>query len=150
VIGADEAFMRRCLALAAAAKDQGETAVGAIVVRDGEILAEGLEATRATGDPTAHAEVEAIRAALHGKRSTSLAGCTLYTTVEPCLLCSYVIRQSGLSRVVYGVPAGHLGGATSPYALLTDAKLENWPPPPEVVASVLAAECGALLRKLAS
>jgi tRNA(adenine34) deaminase len=142
----DEAFMRRCLELAQLARERGETAVGAVLVRDTRIIAEGAEDTRAQLDPSAHAEVVALRAACQGGRSSDLSGSTLYTTVEPCVLCAYVIRRTRVSRVVYGVPAGEAGGITSRYALLADAELE-WSPPPEIVAGVLAAECGAMLRR---
>ena len=69
------------------------------------------------------------------------------TTVEPCVLCAYAIRRTGVSRVVYGVPAGQAGGATSRYDILVDPDLTGWPAPPEIVAGVLAEECRALLKQ---
>ncbi|HEX6532970.1 MAG TPA: nucleoside deaminase [Gemmatimonadaceae bacterium] len=145
----DESFVRRCLALAAEALASGETPVGAVVVRDGRVIGEAGERTRARHDPSAHAEVEAIRAACREERSTDLTGCTLYTTVEPCVLCAYVIRRCGVSRVVYGAPAGEAGGVTSRYAILMDGALRGWPPPPEVVAGVMEGECRELLQRRA-
>ena len=139
--------MRRCLALALSAADSGETAVGAVVVRDGVIIGEGAESTRRLNDPTAHAEVVALRAACGRGRTLDLSGCEIHTTVEPCLLCSFAIRRTGVTRVVYGTPAGQLGGATSDYAVLVDRAVAGWPPPPEVVSGVLARECLEMLMK---
>ncbi|HEV7507005.1 MAG TPA: nucleoside deaminase [Thermoanaerobaculia bacterium] len=140
-----ETYMRRCLALGRAALEAGEIPVGAMILRGDEVLGEGLEAVRAQLDPSAHAEVQAIRAACQRLQSVDLSGTTLYTTVEPCLLCAYAVRRAGVSRVVYGVPAGQTGGLTSRYAILSDPELSGWPPPPEIVAGILAEECRALL-----
>ena len=85
--------MRRCLALASWAAENGETAVGAVVVRRESIIGEGAEGSWRPLDPTAHAEVLALRAACQREGTLVLTGCKLYTTVEPCILCSYAIRQ---------------------------------------------------------
>ena len=143
----DETYMRRCLALARSAADSGETAVGAVVVRHGVIIGEGAESTRRLSDPTAHAEVLALRAACGRERTLDLSGCELTTTVEPCLLCSYAIRRTGVTRVVFGTPAGQLGGVTSGCAVLVDPALAGWPAPPEVVSGVLARECLEMLQQ---
>ena len=142
-----EIHMRRCLSLGRAALAASEVPVGALVLRGDVILGEGQEEGRALLDPSAHAEVQAIRAAGRKLGSADLSGCTLYTTVEPCVLCAYVTRRAGVSRVVYGVPAGQAGGLTSRYALLTDPDLTGWPAPPEVISGVLAEECRALLAE---
>ncbi len=143
----DETQMRRCLELGRAALAAGETPVGALVLRGGAVVGEGREETRTLLDPSAHAEVQAVRAACRNLGSADLSGCTLYTTVEPCVLCAYVVRRTGIGRVVYGVPAGQAGGATSRYAILTDLELAGWPAPPEILPGVLAEECLALLRE---
>lgn len=146
-LGIHESYMRRCLDLGRASLAAGEVPVGALVVRDGAVLGEGRESTKERLDPSAHAEVQAIRAACQSLGSSDLSGCTLYTTVEPCVLCAYVIRRAGVSRVVYGVPAGQAGGVTSRYALLADLELTGWPAPPEILAGILEAECRALLEE---
>jgi tRNA(adenine34) deaminase len=138
--------MRRSLALAAAAAADGETAVGAVVVRGDAVIGEGAESTRRLLDPAAHAEILALRAACQHERTLRLAGCELYTTVEPCVLCSYAIRHTGITRVVYGVPAGTAGGATSRYTILSDPDLLPGQPP-EIVSGVLAQECLAILQR---
>ena len=139
--------MRRCLGLASSAGDSGEAAVGAVVVRGTSVIGEGAEGTRRLFDPSAHAEVLALRAACQHERTLVLAGCELYTTVEPCVLCSYAIRQTGIVRVVYGISAGQAGGATSRYSILTDHELVGCPPPPDIVSGVLAQECLEVLQR---
>jgi tRNA(adenine34) deaminase len=140
-------YMRRCLELAEIAALAGDTGVGALIVRGGDIVAEGIERTRAALDPTAHAEVEAIRQACRRLDTLDLSGCSLYTTVEPCVLCGYAIRRTGIAQVVYGVPAGQAGASTSSYAILADRELEGWPQIPEVTGGMLADECLAELRR---
>jgi tRNA(Arg) A34 adenosine deaminase TadA len=142
-----EAYMHRCVALASSAAERGETAVGALVVRGDSVLGQGAESSRRLLDPSAHAEVIALRAACHHEGTLLLTGCELYTTVEPCVLCSFAIRQTGIVRVVYGIPAGHAGGVTSRYPVLTDGELGGCFPPPEIVAGVLADECLEVLRR---
>ncbi len=139
--------MRRCLELAEQSLRSGETPVGSLIVRGDRILGEGLEGTRTHLDPTAHAEVQAVRAACTSEQTLDLSGATLYTTVEPCVLCAYAIRRAKISAVVYGIPAGQAGGITSRYDILADRELTGWPAPPEIVAGVLAAECREILGR---
>jgi tRNA(adenine34) deaminase len=143
----DVHYMESCLELARRAGDLGETAVGSLIVRDGEILGEGLESTRKSLDPSAHAEMEAIRVACKATGSTDLTGCTIYTTVEPCLLCGYAIRATNLARVVYGSSAGEVGALTSPHAFLENGTFRNWGEPPRVIGGVLEVETKALLER---
>src|SRR4029453_16601563 len=140
-------YMRRCLELAEMAAQAGDTAVGAVIVFGDEGGGEGGGRTRATLDPAPHAEVEAIRQACQRLNTLDLRGCSLYSTVEPCVLCGYAIRRTGIAHVVYGVPAGQAGASTSSYAILADRDLEGWPQVPEVTGGVLADECRAALRR---
>ena len=140
-------YMRRCLELAEIAALAGDTAVGALIVRGNDVVAEGVERSRATLDPSAHAEVEAIRQACRRLETLDLRGCSLYSTVEPCVLCGYAIRRAGIAHVFYGVPAGQAGACTSSYAILADRDLEGWPEVPQITAGVLADECRAALRR---
>jgi tRNA(adenine34) deaminase len=137
-------FMRRCLALALIARQNGESAVGSLVVRDGAVIGEGIEASRSNLDITYHAEIEAIRAARKALQAQHLAGCTLYTTHEPCLMCSYVIRQARISLVVIGCAVPETGGFSSPYPLLTATDIAPWGGPPDVVMGILAEDCRAV------
>lgn len=127
----DDDCLARCQVLARMAADRGESPVGAVIVAAGAIIGEGIEAARGTRDITAHAEVEAIRAAIstHGP---DLSAATLYTTHEPCLLCSYAIRHHRIRRVVYQHAVPHVGGATSSYPILTASDIPIWGPPPVV------------------
>jgi len=143
----DEKFMRRCLELAQEARAMGEAAVGGVVVDGETIVGEGMESTRTLLEHSAHAEVLAIQAASQTLQSLKLNGTTLYTTVEPCVLCSWVIRKAGIGRVVYGMPAGQAGGFTSQYAVLKDAELNDWVSPPEIVSGVLHDECERLMTR---
>ena len=142
----DDDAMRRALDLARAAGESGETPVGAIVLRGETVIGTGRERTRGSLDLTAHAEVEALRSAAQASGSSRLGGCTLVTTVEPCVLCGYAIRRAGIARVVYGVAAGQAGALTSRYSILTDAELPGWPDVPEIVAGLLEEECAQALR----
>ena len=129
------------------ALEDGEVPVGALIVDGDRVIGEGRERTRARLDPAAHAEVQAVRAALEAVGAFDLRGTTMYSTVEPCVLCGYVARSAGIAQIVYGVPAGRLGACTSAYALLLDASIAGWPAPPAIVSGVLAADCAALLAR---
>jgi tRNA(adenine34) deaminase len=144
-----ETFMRRCIELAQQAVQSNDTLVGSLVVRDGKIIGEGVEAVKSKSDITAHAEIEAIKAACTTLKITALSGCTLYSTAEPCFMCSYAIRQTRISLVVFGRAASGVGGITSSHPILTDVSIENWNPPPDVVSGVLEKECGELLGRRA-
>ena len=148
-------YMRRCLDLAESAGRAGDTPVGALIVRGDKILSEGIERTQAALDPSAHAEVEAIRQACRHLGTLARARidehdrrcCSLYSTVEPCVLCGYAIRRTGIAHVIYGVPAGQAGACTSSYAILADRDLNGWPQVPVVTGGVLADECLAALKR---
>lgn len=143
----DAAYMRRCLELARHALSAGDVPVGALVVREGHVIGEGFERTRARLDPTAHAEVEALRAACQALGTLDLSGATLYTTVEPCVLCAYAVRHARVGRVVFGIEAGALGGASGRYPLLIDTTQIAGASPPVVQGGVLAEQCTRLLGK---
>ncbi|HRI61511.1 MAG TPA: nucleoside deaminase [Saprospiraceae bacterium] len=125
-------FMQRCADLAAIAAKRQESPVGSLVVLKGQIIGEGIEAGKAKQDVTCHAEVEAIRDAVknHGK---DLSAATLYTTHEPCILCSYVIRHHRIGRVVIRQAVAHIGGASSAYPILTAKDIPIWGEPPVMV-----------------
>lgn len=124
--------MRRCLQLAEQARAQGDAAVGAVIVRAGEIIAEGVEGVRVGRDVTAHAELIAVRHACERLGTRDLSDCVLCTNVEPCWMCSYLIRETGIPTVVIGVPVVGIGGLTSGYPLLSDDGIEGWGPPPAI------------------
>ncbi len=142
--GTDEDFMRRALALAARAEADGEVPVGALVVRDGVVIGEGWNRPIGSHDPSAHAEIVAIRAAAAQAENYRLGGATLYVTLEPCAMCLGAIVQARIDRVVFGAPDprwGVLGGAVD----LAGAAWFNHRP--QVHGGVMAGECGDLLRR---
>jgi tRNA(adenine34) deaminase len=139
-----EHWMQRCLVLAREAQARGDIPVGALIVADGQLLAEASEQVPSQPDVTAHAELLAVRLACQHLGRADLHGCTIYTTAEPCWMCSYAIREARMSRVVFGTPTPVIGGSTSAYPLLHDATVPFWGTPPLIVPGVLLAECKAL------
>jgi tRNA(adenine34) deaminase len=141
---ADLAAMERALILAAAAAVSGDVPVGAVVTDAvGRTLGEGQNLREATHDPTAHAEIVALRAAAEATGSWNLEGCTLVVTLEPCLMCAGAVLQSRVSRLVFGAWDDKAGAAGSMYDVVRDRRL---PYRAEVVAGVREAEASALLR----
>ncbi|MDD0844766.1 tRNA adenosine(34) deaminase TadA [Pseudomonas sp. Gutcm_11s] len=109
----DERFMREALALAAEGAQRGEVPVGALLVQDGEVIGRGFNCPISTSDPSAHAEMVAIRAAAAALQNYRLPGSTLYVTLEPCSMCAGLIVHSRVSRVVYGTAEPKAGVAIS-------------------------------------
>ena len=126
----DALFMRRALELARRAAQEGEVPVGAVVVLDGKVIGEGWNRPIAACDPTAHAEVQALRAAATSARNYRLAGATLYVTLEPCDMCLGAMFHARVARAVYGA---------------TDQKKQVLRSQVKVEGGVLAEDCGALL-----
>ena len=139
----DEEVMRRCLDLARVAMDKGDPPVGSLIVKDGRVVARGIEAVKARSDPTAHAEIEALRSACESLRTLDLSGSVLYTNVEPCWMCSYAIRQTRVARVVFGLRNEKVGGLSPKFRVLVDDALSL--PVPEIEAEILHEECRLLL-----
>ena len=141
-VAAFEAPMR--LALAEAAAAGADVPVGAVVLDPaGTVIARGRNRREATGDPTAHAEIEAIRAAARAVGGWRLDGCTLVVTLEPCTMCAGAITLARLARLVYGADDPKGGAAGSLWDVLRDRRLGHMP---EVIRGVLDDECGTLLR----
>jgi tRNA(adenine34) deaminase len=139
-----ESFMRLCLNLAGLARQRGEAPVGSVIVRDGSVIAEGIEGVRAQHDIAGHAEMEAIRRACETLQTLDLSGCALYTTAEPCFMCSYAIRACRIGIVVFGAPVNAVGGFSSDFPVLNTNAVPNWGPPPTIVQGVLPEECEAI------
>ena len=135
--------MEAALRLARAAAVREEVPVGAVIVREGEHLAEAHNRIVERRDPTAHAEVLAIRDALAAVGDDRLTGCTLYVTLEPCAQCAGAIVLAKLDRVVFGAWDQRAGMAGSVMDLLRHPRLN---PRPEVVGGLMVEECGDLLR----
>jgi tRNA(adenine34) deaminase len=141
---ADLTAMERALTLAVAAGEAGDVPVGAVVTdAAGRVIGEGRNLREVTHDPTAHAEVVALREAAAARASWNLEGCTLVVTLEPCVMCAGAVLQSRISRLVFGAWDDKAGAAGSMYDVVRDRRL---PYRAEVVAGVREAEASALLR----
>jgi len=136
--------MRLALDLAQRGLEAGEVPVGAVVVRDGLILGRAHNTPVRLADPTAHAEIMALREAGRRLGNYRLPGATLYVTVEPCPMCCGAALHARLARVVYGAVDPKAGAVESLYRLLDDARLNHRV---EAAGGVLAEECGAVLRR---
>ncbi|WP_436845211.1 tRNA adenosine(34) deaminase TadA [Streptomyces sioyaensis] len=135
--------MRQALDEAARAPGTGDVPVGAVVLSaDGTVLGTGHNAREATGDPTAHAEILALRAAASSIGEWRLTDCTLVVTLEPCTMCAGALVLSRIDRVVYGARDAKAGAAGSLWDVVRDRRLNHRP---EVITGVLEAECAELL-----
>ena len=136
--------MRRALTLAQRAADAGDVPVGAVVVdASGEVVGEGWNLREAQQDPTAHAEVVALRAAAHRLGSWRLSGCTLVVTMEPCPMCAGATMLARVDRIVLGAWDPKLGACGSVWDVVRDRRATHRA---EVVGGVLEDECGAIVR----
>lgn len=140
----DAEFMRRAIELARKADAQGEVPVGALVARGDEIIGEGWNQPITLKDPTAHAEVLALRAAATALGDYRLGGTTLYVTLEPCPMCASAIVHARVSRLVFGTWDPRQGAAGSAFNLVTARELNHRV---DCFGGVLAEDCGALLKR---
>ena len=139
-----ERWMRRALELAGEAADQGEVPVGAVILRNNVVVGEGCNRREIDLDPTAHAEMIAIREAAQTLRSWRLEDCTMVVTLEPCLQCAGAILLARIPRLVYGADDPKGGAVRTLYRTLEDERLNHRV---EVEPGVLAEECGAVLSE---
>ena len=136
--------MRAALEAAQRAPEHGDVPVGALVLApDGAVLGVACNDREASGDPTGHAEVLALRAAAHALGSWRLTGCTLVVTLEPCTMCAGALVLARVARVVYGADDPKAGAVGSLWDVVRDRRLNHRP---EVVSGVLAEQCSAVLR----
>lgn len=138
----DVAMMREALLNAAEAAAQGEVPVGAVVVREGVIIARACNAPISTSDPTAHAEIRALRVAAAGLGNYRLGDCTIYVTLEPCAMCAGAIMHARIARVVFGAADPKTGACGSIVNLFAESRLNHHA---EVTQGILADECGRIL-----
>jgi tRNA(adenine34) deaminase len=140
----DEFFMREAISLARSAECLGEVPVGAVVVRDGQIVGRGFNSPIGENDPTAHAEIAALRDAARRLENYRLPGCELFVTLEPCAMCAGAILHSRIARVIYGARDLKTGVHGSVLDLFAVDRLNHHT---EVEGGVLAEECGQLLSR---
>jgi tRNA(adenine34) deaminase len=123
--GEDDHWMQRALALARQASEAGEVPVGAVLVREGLLLGEGWNQPIRANDPTAHAEIAALRAAAQATRNYRLAGSTLYVTIEPCAMCAGALIHARVARLVFGAREPRAGAVASNLCLLESPFLNH-------------------------
>lgn len=140
----DLEYMRVALALARQAGEAGEVPVGAVVVYQGEVLGQGFNAPIGGHDPSAHAEIRALRAAAARLGNYRLAGCSLYVTLEPCAMCAGAIMHARIARLVYGAADPKTGACGSVVNLFAESRLNHHT---SVDGGLLAGECGELLSQ---
>jgi len=139
-----EIFMKRALELAQRAEVEGEVPVGAVLVREGEVIGEGWNRSIGERDPSAHAEIMALRDAGRREGNYRLPGTTLYVTLEPCPMCAGAIVHARVSKVVFGASDPRTGAAGSVFDLLpSDSRFNHFT---AVEGGLLAGDCGELLR----
>lgn len=141
---ASDAYMRLALEQAQQAWNLGEVPVGAVVVKDGEVIAVGCNQPIGKHDPTAHAEIVALRAAAEKLGNYRLPGCELYVTLEPCVMCSGAMMHARLAKVVFGAADPKTGACGSVVNLFEQEQLNHHT---EIEGGVLADECGAMLKR---
>ena len=139
----DEAFIREALQLARRALGMNEVPVGAVVVKEGEIVGRGFNAPISRKDPSAHAEIQALRDAAQRLGNYRLTGCTLYVTLEPCPMCAGAIMQARIAKLVYGAADPKSGACGSVVNLFQESRLNHHT---QVAGGVLADECGEMLK----
>ncbi len=138
----DQSYMQLALQLAQAAAQAGEVPVGAIVVQNGVVIGRGSNAPIQNHDPSAHAEIIAMREAARYLGNYRLVDCTLYTTLEPCAMCSGAIQHARITKLVFGASDPKTGACGSVIDLMNEPKLNHHT---EVVGGILAEECGEIL-----
>ncbi|MCH8621770.1 tRNA adenosine(34) deaminase TadA [Undibacterium sp. TS12] len=140
----DAGFMQAALQQARLAWDEGEVPVGAVVVKDGVIIASGYNRPIGRHDPTAHAEIMALRAAAEVLGNYRLPGCELYVTLEPCMMCAGAMMHARLSRVIYAASDPKTGVAGSLLNVFEHGQLNHHT---QITAGILAEECSSLLKE---
>jgi tRNA(adenine34) deaminase len=142
-LDSDAQYMDLALAEARKAEQAEEVPVGAIIVLQDAVIGSGFNQPISTNDPTAHAEIVALRKAAESVRNYRLSGATMYCTVEPCMMCAGAIIHARIARLVFGTPDPKAGSAGSIYNVMTDPRLNHRV---EVVSGIREDQCAGLLR----
>jgi len=136
--------MEQCIVLGKKAMLNGNPPVGSIIVKDDKIISIGIEAGKSSKDITKHAEIEAVNDAIQNNQLENLKGCKLYTTHEPCIMCSYVLRHYKIDTIIYGSKVDYVGGITSNLNVMSTTQVPNWGKPPKIIENILKEECDNL------
>ena len=136
--------MEQCIALGKKAMSNGNPPVGAIIVKNEQIVGVGIEASKSSKNITKHAEIEAVNNAIQNSKLQSLEGCQLYTTHEPCIMCSYVLRHYRINTIIYGSKVDFIGGITSKFKVILTTNIPKWGNSPKIIEGVLKEKCDDL------
>lgn len=132
--------MLECIQLAKIALKNGNPPVGAIIVNDERIVGIGIESGKSTGDITNHAEILAVKYVISKGKGNVLKESVMYTTHEPCIMCSYVIRHYKIPKIVYSLPVNFIGGNSSKFSVLKTEHVPKWGKTPEIVSGICELE----------
>lgn len=142
-------YMHQCLSLAKDALEAGNPPVGALIVLNGKVIGSGIESGKSTGDITNHAEIKAIRDALKNGYLDKMHLTSMYTTHEPCIMCSYMIRHHKINEIIYGAAVPYIGGSTSKFDVLETEDVPKWGNKPKIIGGICLDECNALSEEFA-
>ena len=140
-------YMTQCISLGKIAGENKEPPVGSILVHGTKVIGQGLENVKASQDVTGHAEMLAIRDAINKGHIDKLSSAIMYTTHEPCIMCTYAIRTHKIPKIIYGLDVPHIGAATSTFQVLNSKHVPYWEVVPEVISGVMKEECMELDKK---
>ncbi|TRX62739.1 nucleoside deaminase [Fulvivirga sp. M361] len=141
-----ENYMQYCLELAKKALNNRDPPLGSILVYQNNIIGEGIESGKSTGDITNHAEILSVRDAISKGNREELKNATMYSTHEPCIMCSYLIRHHKIPVLVFGISVDHIGGSTSEFDLLGNENIPKWGSKPHIIGGILSEACQELNR----
>ena len=133
-------YMLKCIELGKIALKKGNPPVGAVIVNDEQIIGTGIESGRSTGDITNHAEILAVRDAVLNGKEHLLKQSIMYTTHEPCIMCSYLIRHHKIPHIIYSLPVSFIGGNTSKLAVLNTESVPKWGKRPKITTGICKEE----------
>ncbi|MCS3869288.1 tRNA(adenine34) deaminase [Chryseobacterium ginsenosidimutans] len=146
----DKKYMMECIDLANQALINGNPPVGALLVFENKIIGKGIESGKSTGDITQHAEILAVKDALQQGHRDILDKAVLFSTHEPCVMCSYLIRHHKIAKIVFGVTVPYLGGQSSEFKILETENIPKWGSRPLIETGLLKHECEILNEKYAA
>ena len=141
--------MLECIELAKQALSKGNPPVGSILVFEDKIIGRGIESGKSSGDITQHAEILAVKDALKNGYREVLDRSVMFSTHEPCIMCSYLIRHHKISKLVFGVSVSFVGGQSSEFKILETENIPKWGSRPEIEVGILQHECEILNEKFA-
>ncbi len=139
--------MHKCLQLANEALNKGNPPVGAILVVNDKVIGKGIEAGKSSGDLTNHAEIQSIRNAMENGHLNDLHRAIIYTTHEPCIMCSYLIRHHRIPHIVFGSSVKYIGGYTSKFNILSTMEVPKWGNVPKITKGICKTKCEQLTEQ---